>query len=115
MTTFFDDWDTPVRPQPAISPANTPLARETGSPASTVTPTTSRSGTALSATDARPGALAPVRAVDKRIVNGQGDINQLAPFKYPWAWEFFLNANKNHWTPLEISMAQDVPTTTTIA
>lgn len=108
MTAFFDDWDTPVRPQPATSPANTPLARETDSPASTVTPTTSRAGTALSAADARPGALAPVRAADKRIVNGQGDINQLAPFKYPWAWEFFLNANKNHWTPLEISMAQDV-------
>ncbi|WP_248637696.1 ribonucleotide-diphosphate reductase subunit beta [Thauera linaloolentis] len=63
---------------------------------------------ALLAAGARPGALAPVRASDKRIVNGQGDINQLAPFKYPWAWEFFLNANKNHWTPLEISMAQDV-------
>jgi len=60
------------------------------------------------APEARPGALAPVRVSDKRIVNGQGDINQLAPFKYPWAWEFFLNANKNHWTPLEISMAQDV-------
>ena len=53
-------------------------------------------------------SLAAVRVQDKRIVNGQGDINQLAPFKYPWAWEFFLNANKNHWTPLEISMAQDV-------
>jgi ribonucleoside-diphosphate reductase beta chain len=36
------------------------------------------------------------------------DINQLAPFKYPWAWEYFLNANRNHWTPLDISMAQDV-------
>lgn len=53
-------------------------------------------------------ALAAVSVQDKRIVGGQGDINQLAPFKYPWAWEFFLNANKNHWTPLEISMAQDV-------
>jgi len=48
------------------------------------------------------------RASDKRIVNGQGDINQLAPFKYPWAWSYFLMANNNHWTPLEISMAQDV-------
>jgi ribonucleoside-diphosphate reductase beta chain len=36
------------------------------------------------------------------------DINQLAPFKYPWAWEYFLNANRNHWTPLDINMAQDV-------
>ncbi len=53
-------------------------------------------------------ALAPVNASDKRIVNARVDINQLAPFKYAWAWEFFLNANRNHWTPLEISMAQDV-------
>ncbi len=53
-------------------------------------------------------ALAPVNPLDKRVVNGRADINQLAPFRYPWAWEFFLNANKNHWTPLEISMAQDV-------
>lgn len=49
-----------------------------------------------------------VNVNDKRIVNGQGDINQLAPFKYPWAWTYFLNANKNHWTPLDINMAQDV-------
>lgn len=53
-------------------------------------------------------SLAPINASDKRIVNAKTDINQLAPFKYPWAWEFFLNANRNHWTPLEISMAQDV-------
>ncbi len=52
--------------------------------------------------------LAPIRAEDKRVVNGRADINQLAPFKYPWAWNYFLNANKNHWTPLDINMAQDV-------
>lgn len=50
----------------------------------------------------------PVKADDKRVINGMTDINQLAPFKYPWAWEYFLNANKNHWTPLDINMAQDV-------
>ena len=50
----------------------------------------------------------PVRAKDKRVVNGQTDINQLAPFKYPWAWNYFQNANKNHWTPLDIDMTQDV-------
>ena len=49
-----------------------------------------------------------VSSEDKRVVNGMGDINQLAPFKYPWAWEFFLNANKNHWTPLDINMLPDV-------
>ena len=52
--------------------------------------------------------VAPVNPEDKRVINGQTDINQLAPFKYPWAWNFFLNANKNHWTPLDINMAQDV-------
>lgn len=52
--------------------------------------------------------LAPVGADDKRIVNGVSDINQLAPFKYPWAWKYFINANKNHWTPLDINMSQDV-------
>ena len=55
-----------------------------------------------------PAPLKPVEVADKRIINGQGDINQLAPFKYPWAWNYFLNANKNHWTPLDINMTKDV-------
>ncbi len=53
-------------------------------------------------------SIAPVKASDKRVINGEADVNQLAPFKYPWAWEYFLNANKNHWTPLDINMAQDI-------
>ncbi|MEW8701766.1 MAG: ribonucleotide-diphosphate reductase subunit beta, partial [Candidatus Thiodiazotropha sp.] len=53
-------------------------------------------------------SMEPVNPDDKRVINGMTDINQLAPFKYPWAWEYFLNANKNHWTPLDINMAQDV-------
>jgi len=53
-------------------------------------------------------SMKPVRADDKRVINGKTDINQLAPFKYPWAWEFFLNANRNHWTPLDINMSKDV-------
>lgn len=52
--------------------------------------------------------IAPVNADDKRVVNGLTDVNQLAPFKYPWAWEYFLNANKNHWTPLDINMTPDI-------
>lgn len=59
-------------------------------------------------TETTDAIAVPVRVEDKRVVNGQADINQLAPFKYPWAWEYFLNANKNHWTPLDISMAQDI-------
>ncbi len=52
--------------------------------------------------------MAPINPEDKRVVNGMGDINQLAPFKYPWAWDFFLNANKNHWTPLDVNMTSDI-------
>lgn len=53
-------------------------------------------------------SLEPINPEDKRVVNAKVDINQLAPFKYPWAWEFYLNANKNHWTPLDVNMSQDV-------
>lgn len=52
--------------------------------------------------------MQPVNVDDKRVINGSTDINQLAPFKYPWAWEFFLNANRNHWTPLDINMSKDI-------
>ncbi len=52
--------------------------------------------------------MPPVRVEDKCVINGHTDINQLAPFKYQWAWDYFLNANKNHWTPLDINMAQDI-------
>ena len=59
-------------------------------------------------TTTNPGAPRPVNVDDKRVINGETDVNQLAPFKYPWAWEFFMNANKNHWTPLDVNMSQDV-------
>ncbi len=63
---------------------------------------------AVVASDTTAAGTTPVRAEDKRVVNGQTDINQLAPFRYPWAWKYFLNANKNHWTPLDINMSQDI-------
>lgn len=62
----------------------------------------------LSGRPAKQAPLSAVGAKDKRVINGTGDINQLAPFKYPWAWNYFLNANKNHWTPLDINMSQDI-------
>lgn len=98
MSAYFDDWDdAPGRQAPAPQPSQ----------AATATPD-SLTPRAPAPASAPAPALAPIRAADKRIVNGQGDINQLAPFKYPWAWEFFLTANKNHWTPTEVNMAQDV-------
>ena len=62
----------------------------------------------LVASNGLEGSVEPVNVDDKRVINGMTDVNQLAPFKYPWAWEYFLNANKNHWTPLDVNMTQDV-------
>ena len=36
---------------------------------------------------AAPAVMKRVKASDKRIINGQTDVNQLVPFKYKWAWE----------------------------
>ncbi len=37
-----------------------------------------------------------VNVADKRIINGQTDVNQLVPFKYKWAWEKYLATCANH-------------------
>ena len=49
-----------------------------------------------------------VRAADKRIINGQTDVNQLVPFKYKWAWEKYLASCANHWMPQEVNMSRDI-------
>ena len=46
-----------------------------------------------------PAQLRRVNVADKRIINGQTDVNQLVPFKYKWAWEKYLSACANHWMP----------------
>ncbi|HXA46568.1 MAG TPA: ribonucleotide-diphosphate reductase subunit beta, partial [Burkholderiaceae bacterium] len=61
---------------------------------------------------AKPAASAdPIRrmnAADKRIINGQTDVNQLVPFKYKWAWDKYLAGCANHWMPQEINMQRDI-------
>ena len=49
-----------------------------------------------------------VNLADKRIINGQTDVNQLVPFKYKWAWEKYLAGCANHWMPQEINMSRDI-------
>ena len=51
-----------------------------------------------------------VNAADKRIINGQTDVNQLVPFKYKWAWEKYLSSCANHWMPNEVNMSRDIAT-----
>ncbi|WP_371436345.1 ribonucleotide-diphosphate reductase subunit beta [Polaromonas sp.] len=55
-----------------------------------------------------PPAIQRIKASDKRIINGQTDVNQLVPFKYKWAWEKYLATCANHWMPQEVNMARDV-------
>lgn len=72
--------------------------------AATVAPPASAAAqaTASSATHRR------VNAADKRIINGQTDVNQLVPFKYKWAWEKYLATCANHWMPQEVNMTRDI-------
>jgi ribonucleoside-diphosphate reductase beta chain len=68
---------------------------------------------ARQAAPASAGASAPaetrrVRAADKRIINGETDVNQLVPFKYKWAWEKYLATCANHWMPQEVNMTRDI-------
>ncbi|HVS27015.1 MAG TPA: ribonucleotide-diphosphate reductase subunit beta [Burkholderiales bacterium] len=57
---------------------------------------------------AEAGAFRRIRVEDKRIINGQTDVNQLVPFKYKWAWEKYLSGCANHWMPQEINMSRDI-------
>src|SRR3954462_4843621 len=51
-----------------------------------------------------------VTAAEKRVINGQTDVNQLVPFKYKWAWEKYLATCANHWMPQEVNMSRDIAT-----
>lgn len=44
---------------------------------------------------------------DKNMMGG-GDVNQLIPFKYEWAWDKFLNGCSNNWMPTEVNMGKDI-------
>jgi ribonucleoside-diphosphate reductase beta chain len=63
---------------------------------------------ATASTAPTAGAVRRVRADDKRIINGQTDVNQLVPFKYKWAWEKYLATCANHWMPQEVNMTRDI-------
>lgn len=41
---------------------------------------------------------------DKFLMNCPADLNQLIPFKYNWAWSFYLTSSSNHWMPGELSL-----------
>ena len=110
------NWDDPLAPPAPRIPASNPESSVSSTEAAQAPigqtidkiPGVSARASDMPRPAIDPVAAKPINVEDKRVVNGLADINQLAPFKYPWAWQYFLNANKNHWTPLDINMSQDV-------
>ena len=114
-------WDEEVKPSSPTAPrSGSHSSREAhASPHSdlpaTTTPAALRTlndGAVVPAATAAP-SIAPtsqrrVNAADKRIINGQTDVNQLVPFKYKWAWEKYLATCANHWMPQEVNMTRDI-------
>ena len=91
-----------VSPPPAVaSPIPTTRVLDDGAVVST-TPSSAAAAPAQTAGSRR------VNAADKRIINGQTDVNQLVPFKYKWAWEKYLATCANHWMPQEVNMTRDI-------
>jgi ribonucleoside-diphosphate reductase beta chain len=87
-------------PQPALQPVFGAGSAPEAAVTSQAAPKTSSSVAAASGRR--------VSAADKRIINGQTDVNQLVPFKYKWAWDKYLAGCANHWMPQEINMQRDI-------
>ena len=98
-------WEEDVKKQSNQAPRIAPMTmlREAVAPAAVVD--AAPRSTAASASSTRR-----VNAADKRIINGQTDVNQLVPFKYKWAWEKYLSTCANHWMPQEVNMSRDIAT-----
>lgn len=45
-----------------------------------------------------------VAVSEKYLLNCKADLNQLIPFKYVWAWDFYIRSNEHHWMPGEFSL-----------
>src|SRR4051812_10881101 len=49
-----------------------------------------------------------MKKLNKRIINGMADVNQLLPLAHPWAYEKWKAQNANHWMPNDINMGADL-------
>ena len=104
----WDDDATPATLQPRLQPlAELPPAATQGITAFQAAPLMPPATRAAAPQTAQPSQRR-VNAADKRIINGQTDVNQLVPFKYKWAWEKYLATCANHWMPQEINMNRDI-------
>ncbi len=116
-------WDEDISSTSSSSSSASNLARSAAAKAATLAmsianPASDEAASPSTQEDAAvPDASAPVasaprrvNAADKRIINGQTDVNQLVPFKYKWAWEKYLATCANHWMPQEVNMSRDIAT-----
>ncbi|MBU3647119.1 MAG: ribonucleotide-diphosphate reductase subunit beta [Limnohabitans sp.] len=110
-------WDEEVKPSspsPLASGINSrsmelpPLSATPAAQPVAATRTLNDGATAPIASTAATSNERRVKAADKRIINGQTDVNQLVPFKYKWAWEKYLATCANHWMPQEVNMTRDI-------
>ena len=120
MLTWDDDATPTLQTQPATAPtagaapvgfgvSNSALPPSNAGLSLQAAPVTSAATTTQApAAKATLGNGRRVNAVDKRIINGQTDVNQLVPFKYKWAWEKYLATCANHWMPQEVNMNRDI-------
>jgi len=100
-------WEEELKPtQSATLSAHTNAATSTP-PVARVEPSAQHSSAPVSASS-EAASTRRVNAADKRIINGQTDVNQLVPFKYKWAWEKYLATCANHWMPQEVNMSRDI-------
>ena len=117
-------WEDDVKNQSIHAPSLAPRVAPSVMPRESAPPVVAQSAafsqgaakpapTAAVARAAAPAATTSMRrvnAADKRIINGQTDVNQLVPFKYKWAWEKYLSTCANHWMPQEVNMSRDIAT-----
>jgi ribonucleoside-diphosphate reductase beta chain len=108
------NWDEEVKPTSQSLSASGPFGGSTFSlppqmPELRTISFESSTPSRAAASSAAPVAVARrIKASDKRIINGQTDVNQLVPFKYKWAWEKYLSSCSNHWMPQEVNMTRDI-------
>ena len=51
-----------------------------------------------------------MNAMDKRMIRGTADVNQLMPIRYEFAWKAYLDGLANTWVPSESPLQSDVAT-----
>jgi len=92
MLTWDDEPVTTIAPvmrAPAPTQQLAEIAATPATAAQTKLPASVNTTTATN-TQSNPAENRRVNAADKRIINGQTDVNQLVPFKYKWAWDKYL-------------------------